>query len=115
MTVTTELVLIRHGETDWNKEHRLQGQAKPGPPLNEMGILQTHMVRTIAAAAAWQQQHRAALQQGVNIRTKQLNSMAGVCNAAFPLNCFSYVVAATPSAISNASGVHRMSSVCSGL
>lgn len=48
----TELVLIRHGETDWNKEHRLQGQAKPGPPLNDMGIQQTHMVSSATAAVA---------------------------------------------------------------
>jgi broad specificity phosphatase PhoE len=52
MAFTTELVLIRHGETAWNKEHRLQGQAKPGPPLNDMGIQQTRMVSSAAAAAA---------------------------------------------------------------
>ena len=34
----TTLYLIRHGETDWNAEGRLQGQADP--PLNVNGVVQ---------------------------------------------------------------------------
>jgi broad specificity phosphatase PhoE len=33
--VVTTLLLARHGETDWNREHRWQGHA--GPPLNDTG------------------------------------------------------------------------------
>jgi len=30
-----EIIFVRHGETDWNKEKRLQGSSLPGPSLNE--------------------------------------------------------------------------------
>jgi hypothetical protein len=39
-----EMVLIRHGETDWNKERRIQGQEQPGPGLNRMGWQQAQLV-----------------------------------------------------------------------
>ena len=40
-----ELILVRHGETDWNRDRRYQGHADP--PLNEAGRTQA---RELAAA-----------------------------------------------------------------
>jgi broad specificity phosphatase PhoE len=41
--VTTTIVLVRHGETDWNRENRFQGHADT--PLNEDG---RHQARELA-------------------------------------------------------------------
>lgn len=40
--MTTRLILVRHGETDWNLEGRYQGQADP--PLNERGREQAKLL-----------------------------------------------------------------------
>ena len=49
----TRLVLVRHGETQWNREGRWQGQADP--PLNEQGRLQAR--RTAAELRVRQLEH----------------------------------------------------------
>jgi broad specificity phosphatase PhoE len=36
--VPTTIVMVRHGETDWNRDNRFQGHADP--PLNEIGRAQ---------------------------------------------------------------------------
>lgn len=38
--VETQLYLVRHGETEWNREHRLQGTLDV--PLNGAGVAQAH-------------------------------------------------------------------------
>ena len=39
------ILLARHGETDWNREHRLQGQDPRVPGVNETGRRQAQAVR----------------------------------------------------------------------
>eukprot|EP01024_Parvocaulis_polyphysoides_P012337 TRINITY_DN14442_c2_g1_i2.p1 TRINITY_DN14442_c2_g1~~TRINITY_DN14442_c2_g1_i2.p1 ORF type:complete len:272 (-),score=26.16 TRINITY_DN14442_c2_g1_i2:115-840(-) len=41
MTIkATTLLIVRHGETDWNVNHIIQGQSKDDPPLNDLGVQQ---------------------------------------------------------------------------
>ena len=49
---TTELILIRHGETDWNRELRFQGHADV--PLNDIGHEQARRVGLRLASEAIQ-------------------------------------------------------------
>ena len=44
----TELLVIRHGETDWNRQHRFQGQIDV--PLNAMGQTQAQRLGQRLAA-----------------------------------------------------------------
>jgi broad specificity phosphatase PhoE len=44
-STATRLLIVRHGETNWNKEGRLQGQTDSETVLNEVGLLQASAVR----------------------------------------------------------------------
>ena len=50
------ILLARHGETDWNREHRLQGQDPRVPGVNETGRRQAQAVRD--AWGAWGERDR---------------------------------------------------------
>lgn len=47
----TYLYLVRHGETDWNREHRVQGSTDI--PLNEMGRIQAIATGRLLASRRW--------------------------------------------------------------
>jgi probable phosphoglycerate mutase len=46
--MTTRLCIVRHGETAWNAEHRVQGQLDI--PLNEIGLRQAQAVGRVLGA-----------------------------------------------------------------
>ena len=46
--MTTRLCIVRHGETAWNAEHRVQGQLDI--PLNEVGLRQAQAVGRVLGA-----------------------------------------------------------------
>ncbi len=47
----TELFLVRHGETDWNRERRVQGRTDV--PLNETGRAQARAAGSLLARRRW--------------------------------------------------------------
>ncbi|CEA09689.1 Putative phosphoserine phosphatase 2 [Arthrobacter saudimassiliensis] len=57
------LVLVRHGETDWNQERRLQGRTDN--PLNDVGRAQARAAGRLLAADSWDMVVSSPLQRAV--------------------------------------------------
>ncbi|MCA0969297.1 histidine phosphatase family protein [Halobacillus litoralis] len=57
------IYVVRHGETDWNKERRMQG--REGKPLNESGIKQAEEVRAELASTVFQAVYSSPQQRAV--------------------------------------------------
>lgn len=70
ISLMTELILIRHGETDWNRELRFQGQVDV--PLNAIGLEQA---RRVGARLAGESVHH--LVASDLIRTQQTAAPIG--------------------------------------
>jgi len=49
--VATTIVLVRHGETDWNRDNRFQGHADP--PLNDTGRAQARSLASELSAQSY--------------------------------------------------------------
>lgn len=49
--MTTDIVLIRHGETDWNVERRYQGSSDTA--LNELGMEQARALAEEMRGEEW--------------------------------------------------------------
>lgn len=99
-----ELVLVRHGETAWNREHRLQGQQQPGPPLNQLGwkqcellrgvlqqrfahfdaVVSSDLLRTVQTAQVLAGAYNLQVQQHPGLRERNLGVLQGLTYAEAP-------------------------------
>ncbi|RKN80630.1 histidine phosphatase family protein [Paenibacillus ginsengarvi] len=59
----TTIYVIRHGQTDWNKEGRMQGRA--GLPLNEQGLKQAERLREMLGSNTFDQVFSSPQQRAV--------------------------------------------------
>ncbi len=63
----TTLLLVRHGETDWNRDERFQGQADP--PLNQTGRAQSVDLSVTLAAETLSAVYSSPLQRAFETAT----------------------------------------------
>ena len=59
----TTIVLVRHGETDWNRDNRFQGRADP--PLNDTGRAQARVLATALSAESFAVAYTSPLRRAV--------------------------------------------------
>jgi len=59
--VPTTIVMIRHGETEWNRENRFQGHADP--PLNEAGRVQAQQLAEELAGETFEAAYASPLER----------------------------------------------------
>ncbi|MFZ9313792.1 MAG: histidine phosphatase family protein [Burkholderiaceae bacterium] len=108
MTGVTTLVFIRHGQTDWNLQGRIQGQLDE--PLNAEGIAQAQRLRALVAQGqpsvlpayfdvvyasplvrAWRTAEPLAAHFGLSLQPapalaeRHFGELQGVCHAEMPL------------------------------
>jgi broad specificity phosphatase PhoE len=104
----TTIILVRHGETDWNKVHRLQGGGSD-TPLNATGIRQaarlaarlhpekfqavysSPLQRAVHTAEAIAGPHRLTVQIEKGLREIDLGNLEGFPSAQFPERFDRYV------------------------
>ena len=59
----TTIVLVRHGETDWNRDSRFQGRADP--PLNDTGRAQARVLATALSTESFAVAYTSPLRRAV--------------------------------------------------
>lgn len=65
--MTTHLSLIRHGETEWNRQHRIQGRTDI--PLNETGREQARATGRMLARRSWDRVFASPLSRALETAT----------------------------------------------
>lgn len=61
--MATTIVLVRHGETDWNRDNRFQGHADP--PLNETGRAQARELASSLSGESFAALHTSPLRRSL--------------------------------------------------
>ena len=84
MTQACRIFIVRHGETDWNVDWRLQGSMMPGPPLNGRGAAQASaLARRLALEAPFDALYSSDLQRARDTVGHVLDVLDGAPQAVF--------------------------------